>query len=538
MIFYRFGALPFRTAVQPFFYFFLLLLLSACSQAKKKDTGILYSLLGLPPASKTDSAFVKGVVRSLNKPFLVMPGLDLYWKNSHEELRTVQTDENGNFEIQLPPGSYNLKLKKNELELGEANILLLEDIQILFVEGFLLEIKEYKSPDYYPSTELNTGQSFCQIHKDMQNNQDYKIFTFDTSNKSQSQDVGFCLSSIEYSNIYIMYTKTPDRNIRNAEPSITNILPFQSQIHPNYVDEFLYKSKLKTRKNASKPMPKKVSNPGSDIKTWLTATQKVEGSCYTSLEYGEIETRLRYSGILAGGVPLRIWVGDRDWADSGQADKKLNEEKIQSAVQHFSSTDGIYSVLRNISGEEWGEHSYTNLISGVHPGIDIVYFDIHCDNSLSGILGYYNSANNFLKSEVPFSNEALVLFIDSVFLASKSGSSWEESDEAPTLSILTLAHEFQHMIHFYRRKVLKGINSEIWFNELSSLMAEDIFLSRLSGGELIRNNRFYKYITHSDCSLSDWDKNPSHCDVFTDYSLTWSFAAFLIRHFGPEILRD
>ena len=69
--------------------------------------------------------------------------------------------------------------------------------------------------------------------------------------------------------------------------------------------------------------------------------------------------------------------------------------------------------------------------------------------------------------------------MDSAYFAVPDGPTWEVTDRGPSVIIGTLAHEFQHMIHFYQKPVVRDADSESWLNEMASEVAEDLIADKM-----------------------------------------------------------
>jgi len=149
----------------------------------------------------------------------------------------------------------------------------------------------------------------------------------------------------------------------------------------------------------------------------------------------------------------------------------------------------IYDWTTNILGAEWGNTGYSNLI-GFNGEITILLADIDGDNSDNGgVVGYFWAGNNFTASDVPDSNERIMFVVDSVMYASPStdgsptdsNTGWTDSAFWPKVVFSTLAHEFQHMIHFYQKTFIAEApgTTETWINEMCSMLVEDFLADKI-----------------------------------------------------------
>lgn len=319
--------------------------------------------------------------------------------------------------------------------------------------------------------------------------------------------------------------------------------------HPSFVQtfnpiEFLQEASPFTRSPVSIATGGGVGTVGTTTFSWKTSDKATPSgqSCYQPGQaYDPVPTTLRGVRNLPTGRVVRVWVADSDWDGvNPDTNGKLHSVKVNAILDAFYPTGtglNIYEKVRKLTGSsEWGTHSYSTLLPPGYNYIDLVYYDINCDNIIGGTVGFFFSGNNFLNSVVAFSNESLVLFLDSKYFSVKDGTTWEVTDKFPSLSLNTVAHEFQHMVHFYQKSVLKKINSSIWFNEMLSMAVEDAISSHTLG---ISNSLIYsstqglgRFVRSSHCSLIQWNLSHAECDILSDYAQAYSYSALLMRNFG------
>jgi hypothetical protein len=238
---------------------------------------------------------------------------------------------------------------------------------------------------------------------------------------------------------------------------------------------------------------------------------------------------------------LNVWVENTCWT-SGQITAGMVQTMANKFLQQDATND-IYDWVSNIFGKEWGAHSYDNLIDQNTNNITILLYNIDGNTSASGILGFFWSKDNFKKSSIADSNERLMFYIDAGSYATKDDGTWEVTDYWPDLIISTLAHEFQHMIHYYQKNVLRGTSSETWLNEMCSMAAEDLVSSHLQtrGPRGVNYNdgtdgspdnlygRLPQY-QYNNFSLTAWYSDS------VNYAVTYGFGAYLARNFGHALL--
>ena len=243
--------------------------------------------------------------------------------------------------------------------------------------------------------------------------------------------------------------------------------------------------------------------------------------------------------VTDGVTTARMWVGDREWACAAR--QCINQEQVDELANRFlrpGPANDVYDLVTAIYGAPWGPHEYTNLIPpSAADTINIVLYDIEGDGlpapGEARVVGYFLSLHNYLKAGNPAlyrnSNEWLMIVLDSPWLTLRMDQ-----------SVSALAHEFQHMIHFYQKPVLRDARSETWLNEMSSEVAEDLIAShiRVNGPRGVDydeptagqpGNRFGRlpmYNLHNDIQVTAWR------GTLANYSINYALGAYLARNYG------
>jgi hypothetical protein len=155
---------------------------------------------------------------------------------------------------------------------------------------------------------------------------------------------------------------------------------------------------------------------------------------------------------------------------------------------------------------------------GLPPDIDnnekiiLLVFDI--DEIPSGfVAGFFYQLNQFLNSELNpsqrYSNEAEILHID-INAADDIG---------------TIAHEFQHLIHFGHDD-----DEDTWLDEGASVFSE-----YLIGDNPLSGTYGTTFKSNPDVSLTYWDGSSSSL-VFANYGASYTFMLYLAEHYGGDPL--
>ncbi len=261
----------------------------------------------------------------------------------------------------------------------------------------------------------------------------------------------------------------------------------------------------------------------------------------------------------ADGTPRRlvVWVENASW--NGSKATTVTQTMVDWLAGRFLASgadNDVFDWVTAILGPEWGDTPYSNLI-GFDGDIHIVLADIEGDNEPDGgMVGYFWSLNNFTNAYLavtPYaglSNERIMFVLDSVMFANPLGggndSVWSPDDYWARELYSTLAHEFQHMISFYQRSILRDSQgADVWIEELCSLLTEDLLSDRMgvpgprgvdpadgtagaSDNPEGRMPLFNRY-TYFPLVIT------GGYDVF-DYSTTYAFGAWLARNYGGAAL--
>ncbi|HEY9054240.1 MAG TPA: hypothetical protein VIO60_05420 [Rectinemataceae bacterium] len=243
----------------------------------------------------------------------------------------------------------------------------------------------------------------------------------------------------------------------------------------------------------------------------------------------QVQARLR-----ATSDTSYLWIPDANFGNSSTADDDnlLTQAQVTALNEAFNGSGpvggtGIRALVSNIfSTENGGEPGGDGGIDA-DQHIHIFLYDIDWDYSASqsgGTLGYFWGKDEYTDAEMQNyglrSNEAEMFYIDVHF-----------TDGWPLMMVSVLAHEYQHMIHFNQKGLLRGVNSPTWFNEMCSMVSED-FVGSLVGipdGDSPRariprfNGSYY------ESGVTDW---LSGANVLKSYASAYVFGAYLARNYG------
>jgi immune inhibitor A len=211
------------------------------------------------------------------------------------------------------------------------------------------------------------------------------------------------------------------------------------------------------------------------------------------------------------GDLARFWVGNTDtsehfqisatlqamtphlymWVEEGHA---VDKAALERSAQRFE--ERTYPTNRALFGSEW------------RPGVDNdVRLTILNTHGLGGrVAGYYSSADEFSHLVNPFSNEREMFYINLDVL--QPGTEGYDG---------TLAHEFQHMIHWANDR-----NEDAWVSEGFSTLAE--YLNDYSPGT------YSSYLRAPDTQLTAWALSDQ--PTFPHYGASFLFALYFLERVG------
>lgn len=267
----------------------------------------------------------------------------------------------------------------------------------------------------------------------------------------------------------------------------------------------------------------------------------------------------------------------------------LLESDIAELANSFlkeGSNNDIYDWMQSLFGDHWGDHDHCGdnrfIGSGHANQIDILLYNIGSregDKAYTGqdgelILGYFWPINNYSRgyarlNGVDRSNERLLMALHAPWIRYDPQLLLQnEVDERYIVvaqdryryrAISAMAHEHQHLIHFYQRNVLdtgrgeRGERDPTWLNEQFSVMTQDILHNLLADGKhsvfdqrgrnglsaggfgnCLGEGVIGNYThTHGDRGVTQWEGDP------WNYGLQFSFGAYMLRNYGgADFLRD
>jgi immune inhibitor A len=182
------------------------------------------------------------------------------------------------------------------------------------------------------------------------------------------------------------------------------------------------------------------------------------------------------------------------WVEDGV---KMNKSDLTKAADRFETK--TYPTDREFYGSEWT------------PGVDD---DVHLDLLISdklgqNVAGYYSSMDEYSHLVHKYSNEMEMFYISA-----------QNGELGTPFFDCVLAHEFQHMIHWYHHQ-----NQAPWINEgLSELACQINGLE--TGGNM------YSFADKPDTQLDSWPDETGQAGP--NYGAAYLFMSYFLDRFGKE----
>jgi len=214
---------------------------------------------------------------------------------------------------------------------------------------------------------------------------------------------------------------------------------------------------------------------GAKKQFWATNTD--------SNENFQVSATLRYVG-----ENIYFWIEDGVRYDSNA---------LKSLADTFDQE--IIPTDREFFGDEW------------NPGVDgdPRFYVLYASDLGSSLAGYYSSADELHPDAHPYSNAHEMFLINS-----------DTVELTDSYIYGTMAHEFQHMIHWYQDK-----NEETWVNEGFSMLAEHVNGYDAGGFD-------WSYMDETDMQLNDWSGDIG--DNSPHYGASYLFMVYFLDRFGED----
>lgn len=212
----------------------------------------------------------------------------------------------------------------------------------------------------------------------------------------------------------------------------------------------------------------------------------------------------------------RFWIGDLDsgrmyqitatlhmqtdlvqmWVEQGL---EVDQDELQYSAKFFE--EQIYPI----NHEYFSHQGSSSIEDAAH--LVILNADVR------GAAGYFSLANAYPREVNPYSNEREMFVINAAAV--------QPSTRAYHA---TLAHEFQHMLHWHLDR-----NEEAWLNEGASELAEEL------NGFSVSRPAVRAFERQPDVQLNAWTSDPD--TLSAHYGASHLFLRYTLSRFGAETLR-
>jgi len=200
-----------------------------------------------------------------------------------------------------------------------------------------------------------------------------------------------------------------------------------------------------------------------------------------------------------------FYIEDEYWNGLTSVQKDDYLERVNMLADEFDQT--VYPILTHAFGNEW------------NPGIDNdARITILLTKLKTTAGGYFNEKDERLKSNEPTSNGREMIYLNS-------------DQVANTLIYSLLAHEMQHLISWNQKDRERGVDDDIWLNELRSEYAPTLCGYDSAYVETNLERRVDDFLARPFSSLTEWQGDRY------DYPSVNLFGHYLAEQFGDDIFK-
>jgi immune inhibitor A len=231
--------------------------------------------------------------------------------------------------------------------------------------------------------------------------------------------------------------------------------------------------------------------------------------------------------VVVNSVPPTYKVGDTAefWVSNNDT---MEHRKITAKLVYITDhvymwvEDGVNMNLSDIkkSADRFEQHTYPTdrefFGSEWTPGVDddVHLTILHALGLGNTVAGYYSSADEFSRLVNPYSNQREMFYVSAEPDSAKPNSSFYDG---------TLAHEFQHMIHWHNDR-----NEDSWVNEGMSELAGHLNGFDPGGHDIA-------YSEQPDTQLNTWS-DPSEGNA-AHYGASYLFMTYFLDRFGEDLTK-
>jgi hypothetical protein len=238
----------------------------------------------------------------------------------------------------------------------------------------------------------------------------------------------------------------------------------------------------------------------------------------------------------AESAKAKVWIADASYSDLQRSDDNfITTGQAQKIADKF---DLIYGHTTEIFGQEPGGPGTTSPggIDGDEK-IHILVYDIGFDQGTqnANMTGFFWAKDLYTQADIdhlgappPRTNLAEMFYLDAEF-----------TDSRPEEIYSTLIHEFQHMISYHEKQIVRGlsVSNNEWYTEMMAMLAEDLIAPKIgiAPGNPIHPASGWAIVfsvNYSAIGVNRWNKE----ELLLSYAAAYSFGAYLVRNFGGAAL--
>lgn len=241
--------------------------------------------------------------------------------------------------------------------------------------------------------------------------------------------------------------------------------------------------------------------------TPVSALQQGETISFTVDSGYDISSREDLSATLVRiSDRLAIYV-EKPWWDQ-QTPFRQNQllSSLDVLLKEFEQR--MYPLLTSAYGSEW------------NPGVDgDPHITLLLHQMKTGVNGYFRTGDEYLKLQLPESNEREMMYLSLDGIESPFAKSF-------------LAHEFTHLITFNQKEKKFGVSEDTWLNETRAEYSPTFlgYSNPYEGSYL--QQRVKDFLEFPTDSLTEWKGQKS------DYGVADMFVHYLVDQYGMGVLID
>lgn len=205
-----------------------------------------------------------------------------------------------------------------------------------------------------------------------------------------------------------------------------------------------------------------------------------------------------------------IFYADKEWWNKlSSADQSSLLNKL-----YIISTEFEYKIKPTLN-RTFGQESKP--ISGTDTRLRIVLTPM-----LEGVQGYIRTSDFVLKTSNKTSNEGNIIYLNGNKIKTVSDN----------IAFSFISHEFMHLISYNQKYKIRGVNEDVWLEELRAEYAPTLIGYNDDWDNSYFKIRVTDFFNNNSISFVDWDNsNPN-------YSSVNLFGVYLLEQYGQDILLE